>query len=360
MNISAPGGISNTSDNIIAVTGAATLDAGAGDISLGTVTVPGNDTVNFDSVNASGNTVIIEEDSDTVLSGGTSTLSLSVTSTGTITQTGIVTANGTAALSANGGVSVINLGTHANNFNGEVVFSGSDVSLQDADSLLLGTSTATGTLNITTGGGDTEDLSQTGPITVGGLTTLILGTPTGGDAVLNNPGNDFATFEVTSGYDITVADVNDITLGAITIDGILTVNAGVNINNSGALVVGGASSFTAADGSDITLNNIGNNFTGAVNMGSPGPGNLNNVDIFDLSALDLGVITINGNLIAESGRPAGWRGRLRSQRQRSRARDRGHPRASTSRLPTMRPRLGSGRDGRPRDKRRRRLPTSPD
>ena len=46
------------------------------------------------------------------------------------------------------------------------------------------------------------------------------------------------------------------------------------MTQSGALVVGGNSSFTAAAGQSITLGNAGNQFSGTVALASGGPGDL--------------------------------------------------------------------------------------
>ena len=99
---------------------------------------------------------------------------------------------------------------------------------------------------------------------------------------------------------MTLVDVNAINLGASTVTGnySVTVTAG-DISNSGALVVTGNSTFTAnAAGANIDLVNLNNNFSGTVAFG--GTGGLANVAIFDLSGLDLGALTLTGNLSVDA------------------------------------------------------------
>ena len=65
------------------------------------------------------------------------------------------------------------------------VTSGNNVTLADANALDLGTSTVSGTLNVTTNGA----LTQSGALTVAGTTTLVAGS--GNDITLTNASNDF-------------------------------------------------------------------------------------------------------------------------------------------------------------------------
>jgi hypothetical protein len=73
-----------------------------------------------------------------------------------------------------------------------------------------------------------------------------------------------------------------------------------NITNSGALLITGASTFTAnAFDADITLDQAGNDFTGAVSFA--GAGGLHDVTVNDLSAFDIRTLELTGNLVVTAG-----------------------------------------------------------
>ena len=76
---------------------------------------------------------------------------------------------------------------------------------------ILGTSTVSGTLGVTTGGA----LTQSGPLAVTGTTTLAAGA--GNDVTLANGGNNFGTVAVTSGRNVAITDANALDLGTSTI-----------------------------------------------------------------------------------------------------------------------------------------------
>ena len=93
---------------------------------------------------------------------------------------------------------------------------------------------------------------------------------------------------------------------ASTVRGALSATATTgDITDSGALAVTGATTFTAAGGQSVTLNNS-NNFDGTVTFATAS-GNLKNVTITDATALDLGVLTLaqvagaGGNLTVTTG-----------------------------------------------------------
>ena len=105
----------------------------------------------------------------------------------------------TTTLSA-GAANNITLNNASNNFSTVAVNSGNNVTLADANALNLGTSTVSGTLNVTTNGA----LTQSGALTVAGTTTLVAGS--GNDITLTNASNDFSTVAVTSGRNVALTD----------------------------------------------------------------------------------------------------------------------------------------------------------
>ena len=149
-------------------------------------------------------------------------------------------------------------------------------------------------LLVTAGGAVTDS----GNLVIGGTTTV---TATGFNVTLDQAGNDFTGPVGVTGANVTLVDANGINLGASTVTGNYSVTATAgDITNSGALVVTGNSTFTAdAAGANIILGNAGNNFAGTVTFA--GAGGLNDVTITDLSALDLGGLTLTGNLLVTAG-----------------------------------------------------------
>jgi filamentous hemagglutinin family protein len=215
---------------------------------------------------------------------------LGVSSTGSITQSGVLSIAGAVSLSA-GTTSDIVLNNAANHFGSLVRVTGRNVSLNDTVALLLGGSTVSGDLVLSSAAGITQ---RTGPLAVNGTTTLTPGA--GSDVVLLQTGNQLnGAVSVTSGTNVTLTNASDLNLGAINISGSLSAHAlSGNISNSGALVIGGASTFTAdAAGASINVNNAGNAFTGPVSFVGAG---LKDVSIADTLALPLPALTLTGNL----------------------------------------------------------------
>src|SRR5204862_2864314 len=127
----------------------------------------------------------------------------------------------------------ITLNNGANDLRTVGVTSGINVTLQDANALILGASTVSGTLGVTTAGA----LTQSGALAVTGVTTLVAGAAN--NITLNNAANNFSTVAVTSGNNVTLQDSNALILGASTVSGTLDVTTAGALTQSGALVVTG-------------------------------------------------------------------------------------------------------------------------
>ncbi len=267
----------------LSVTGATTLSAGSGDITLNN---PAN---NFSTLAiSSGNNVTLVDSNALDLGGSTISGALNIATSGPLTQSGPLTVIGTTTLAAGAG-NDITLNNPANNFSSAAVASGNNVTLSDINGLNLGASTVSGTLNITTGGA----LTQSGSLAVTGVTTLATGS--GNDITLNNVANDFSSVTVTSANNVNLADANTLDLGASTVSGTLNVTTNGALTQSGALTVAGTTTLVAGSGNDITLTNASNDFsTVTVTSGR-------NVALTDASALDLGASTISGILDVSTG-----------------------------------------------------------
>ena len=134
------------------------------------------------------------------------------------------------------------------------ITSGNNVAMTDVNALDLGTSTVSGTLNVTTAGA----LTQSGPVTVAGTTTLAAGVTN--NILLNNAGNDFSTVAMTSGNNVDSYGCQCPQPRGLEHWGTLTVASNGVLTQSGALSVTGITTLAAGVSNNITLNNAANNF----------------------------------------------------------------------------------------------------
>ncbi|HEY6644276.1 hypothetical protein, partial [Povalibacter sp.] len=217
--------------------------------------------------------------------------------TGGISQTGALTVAGNSTFTADAGQSIA-LG-QANTFSGAVSFVGDggnldNVTVRDSNALDLQALSIDGDLTATAG-----SITQSGALTIGG--TAAFTAATGQSIALTNAGNDFTgvvTFAGSGGNlaNVSVRDSSALTIDALTLNGDLTINA-ASISQSGALIIGGNSSFTANGGESIALDDTDNAFTGTVGFAARS-GTLQDVAITNSSALDLQAMTISGDLTA--------------------------------------------------------------
>ena len=231
-------------------------------------------------------------------SGGTLDIGANIDSTGfglTLTGVGVSQSAGTVLSSTatvNAGAGNISLNQTTNDFTGAVSLNstGASVVVQDTNSIDLGASTVSGSLDVTANGAITDS----GTVTVAGTTTLAAGA--GNDITLDEAASNYSTVAITSGRDVAITDANALDLGASTVSGALTVTATAgDITDSGNVSVTNAATFNAnAAGANIILDSAGNTFNGTVDFNSTG--GLNNVTIVDTTALDLQATTVGGAL----------------------------------------------------------------
>ncbi|MBA5867991.1 MAG: filamentous hemagglutinin N-terminal domain-containing protein [Nitrospira sp. CR1.3] len=281
LNVTAGGAITDTGNLI--VPGTTTLAAGANNITLDNA----NNFTGAVSV-TSGNNVALNDINALVLGASTISGTLGVTTNGALTQSGALNVTGVTTLAA-GAANNITLNNAANNFSTVGITSGNNVAVTDANALILGASTISGTLNVTTSGA----LTQSGALAVTGTTTLAAGAAN--NISLNNAANNFSTVGVTSGNNVAVTDANALILGASTISGTLNVTTNGALTQSGALAVTGTTTLAAGAANNITLNNAANNFS------TVGITNGNNVALTDANALNLAASTVSGTLGMTTG-----------------------------------------------------------
>ncbi|HEY8879786.1 MAG TPA: autotransporter-associated beta strand repeat-containing protein [Roseateles sp.] len=350
-NLSAVSGGAVTQSGALQVTGSASLDAGAADITLtqtgnqflGTLSLTGGAAVLFNQPSLVFGTLSLNSLDAT--SGGGITLGSGVLGGaltakalgGTVTQAaGGLTVAGTTTLQAAADITM----SQANHFQGLVNLSGGATSLSNATDLRLGTLAtgaltlnASGTLDLGSGsiGGaliatSSGALTQAGALAVGGTSTLDAGTA---PITLTQAGNAFAgavslrggSTQLSNGGalslshldvgDLTVSSTGALQLGTGVVGGALNANShgGAMVQAAGGLSVSGASTLDAGAGA-ITLADAANAFTGLVHLqggdaslASSGALRLGSfaVNKLTLSAggdLDLGGGSVNGDLSA--------------------------------------------------------------
>jgi filamentous hemagglutinin family protein len=301
-SITGLGAIIQRDSTALTIKGTTTLAAGTGnDITLDKANNNFSGAVSV----ISGKDVKLRDDIETLTLGNAAVSgNLEITTAGALTQSSdtTLTVEGTTTLIA--GSNDIKLDNANNNFVGAVsVTSGKDVKLRDdIGTLTLGNAAVSGNLDVRTKGA----LTGTGALTVTGTTTLTAAAGENNenpqDITLNNENNNFTdAVSVTSGRNVTLHDVDTLKLGTSTISGDLAITTkGALTQSSGTtLTVGGRTTLTASyednetppDPQDITLDNVGNNFTGAVSVGSG-----RHVSLRDADNLVLGASSVSGNL----------------------------------------------------------------
>ncbi|MFO0880916.1 MAG: autotransporter-associated beta strand repeat-containing protein [Gemmataceae bacterium] len=194
------------------------------------------------------------EDNAMVLAGASSAAQVTLASPAGISDgsTGTLAVSGLLTLSAGASDIVLD---NANDF-AQIAFTGNHVTLNDtAAGLSFAASSASGNLIVTATGA----LTQSGPLTVTGTTSLTVGSAN--NITLNNPGNDFGgAVSIVSANAVSLTDQNALILGASTISGTLAVTAGGTLTDAGAVTVAGLATLSAS-GQSILLDEPGTDFT---------------------------------------------------------------------------------------------------
>ncbi|MDX6582840.1 MAG: large repetitive protein, partial [Solirubrobacterales bacterium] len=197
----------------IIVAGATTIIAPSGQIDL---RLAAND-FNQLKIQAAGFAVNIQEANAIQLAGVNASSFVTLSAGGPITQSNAVTIGGPASL---GSGASLTLGDPTNSFADSLSAFGTQVTLNTAGNLQLGTVGASD-LNVTAGGA----ITQTGVITALGQFGA-----QGSSVTLANPANDFsqALVDATAGA-LSLRDANSITLNGVTATGAAQVIANLNL-----------------------------------------------------------------------------------------------------------------------------------
>ena len=289
LSATASGNITQNSKYAIITGGAVVLDSGSGAITL---TGTNNDFTGAVSAKTTGGAAIALVDANAIQLGAISASgTLAATAVGITQTTDGITAVGNATLSA--GAGVITLTTAGNDFKGTVALSNSganNVSITDTNAIQFATSgVGSGTLTVTAVG-----ITQSGAITQAASAGTAAFNGGAAAITLTNAGNDFTgpvAANNTGANAINLTDANALILGAVTTANNLTVGAGGAVTQSSAIKAGGTTTVTAT-GSDVSLSNTANDFSGAVSLTGK------NVAVYDSTSLLLGPSTATGTFAA--------------------------------------------------------------
>jgi hypothetical protein len=253
LSVTAGGAV--TDSGVITATGATTVTATGFDITLDS----NND---FSSIALTGANGSVTDANDINVAASTLTGSLTVNASGavdiaassatdlTVTTTGNVTDSGVLTISGATTVTGADITLDAANQFASIAVTGDNVSITDADALVLNGSTVSGDLAVTTGGAITDG----GAISVAGATTINAG---GADITLADAGSDYASIALT-GANVAVTDVNGLDLAASTVSGTLGVTADGDVTDSGTVAVTGATTINTSG--NVTLDEAASDY----------------------------------------------------------------------------------------------------
>lgn len=273
-----------TQSGALTVNGDAWFNAGFG--SNITLDLNGN---NFSAIAFSqANQVAVNDINALVLGPSTIGGNLIVTASGNVTQTGPLSVTGTATFIT--GLNNVTLNNAFNDFNTLNVPFANDVMVTDTDDLNFETVFISGDLIVNTFG----SISQNGPIQLNVPGRVAIFNAGFGDITLNNANNDFTSIGILSANNVVLADRSGMDFLPSTIQGNFLVLASGNISQFGPLTVNGASTFSIGNFGNLVLGDGNNNFQ-MVTIPSA-----NNVLLSAMNNVQLGFITVSGNLTVNS------------------------------------------------------------
>ncbi|WP_415897765.1 filamentous hemagglutinin N-terminal domain-containing protein [Neptuniibacter sp. QD57_21] len=258
-----------TQSGAIDVNGATVL-AVTGDITLENTA---NDLTSLDVTASTSSNMSVTDTNDLSVSA-VSVDDLSLTTGGVLTQTGAFVVSNNAVIDANTATL-----TQDNDF-ATLSLAGGSANVTDINAIELGVTDLSGTLTVTAGG----NITQSGIVEVDGVANL---SATGSDIVLDNVANDFSTVTVQADT-LELADKNDVSLAALTVDNLALVVAGA-LTQSGV--------FDVQNGADIQANtatlNLDNDFNSLALSGG-------SISIKDINGFALGATDLTGDLTIDT------------------------------------------------------------
>ena len=163
-----------------------------------TTSANGNTSINGGSVTTTG----AQTYNDAVTTSGAITFA---TTNSNVTFASSIVAAGNTVISA--GTGAVTAANSSNNFSNLAMTAGS-ANVRDSGAIVLGATNITGNYTLQSG----ASITQSTPIIVGGTTTLNSGSLA--DITLTNSANNFNSVTVTAGRDVSIQDVNALTINA--------------------------------------------------------------------------------------------------------------------------------------------------
>ncbi len=295
--------------NVSAVNGRLVIDATTGVGSADALEIA---VASVDIDNTTSNSIGLTETDALIIANMTSANQINLTTSGAITQSGAITAVGTSTFAA--GISNnITLDDSSNDFSTVIITTGYDVTLTDANSLILGASDINNSIAVIAGG----DITQTAQLSVANGTSSF--TVTGSNVITLTQNNTLAgAVTLSSGTGaVQITELGTLTLAASTLGGDLTASAddGLKINGdlttTGNMILEGdandsfdgidnielASGITLTAGGNMTLDatTSGISTLGALTVNATNAININD----DLTSSGSGTHTFNADSDAD-------------------------------------------------------------
>lgn len=199
------------------------LTAYSGNISFSNISV-GGDVILNQSKSASGLELQIGPTAPVELRQGSLTIT---TNNGNVVGNSSLTVNGTATFNVGSGTAALDTATASNDFKGAVSVNGANASLQDANTISLGTSNITGNLAVRAG----SNITTAGVVAVGRNVTL---TTSGGDIVFASNSTVGGTLNATTGGgNVTANTVGNLAVGNIFTGGATTLTLNLSSGGTG-------------------------------------------------------------------------------------------------------------------------------
>ncbi|MEJ1355336.1 MAG: filamentous hemagglutinin N-terminal domain-containing protein [Candidatus Sedimenticola sp. (ex Thyasira tokunagai)] len=230
---------------------------------------------------------------DAIELGTVTTASLIVSADGNITDSGVLDIGGAASLTTTGSNGSVTLNS-ASDIDGALSVTtdgtGTTSVTNLTDAIALGTVT-TAELTISANG----NITDSGVLDIGGAASFTT-TGSNGSVALNSLSDIDGALGINTNGTGTTSVTNltdDIELGAVDTTS-LTISADGSITDSGEVNASGNALFTAASGADILLGTTTNTFGGTITLAPAGT--LNDVTLYDDTALALSALSISGDL----------------------------------------------------------------
>jgi len=273
-----------TDSGTLTIAGTVTMDSNGNNITLDDDGIGGyTNTFGILSLTGTGADIVVYEAAESTYSSITAATLTAYSTAGDIISSGAWNITGDTTLNAAIDISVGNgssLGT--------LYLTGGNVTINENDPTVLGTSNASDLFITSTG-----EITDSGVLNVTGTSSF---TVTGADIITLDSGNtytDSVTLSSGTGAVSITTAASTVDLAASTLGGNLTVaSVGGDITDSGILSITGITSYTVTGTNIITMDS-GNTYTGSVTLSS-GTGGVSIINA--ASAVDLASSTLGGNL----------------------------------------------------------------